>query len=192
MPPLTVGLSSSSGVTLGALSSLPNLTGSWSIDLKGQQIRHLDLQMFQESDLILGYGQMTADGASQTVAAAGSVAGDIPTVFISLIDRPEVFRLKLSASGTALAGGYESLSVAGVRESGTVTGSMTLVMQDQPSILGTAAKPSATSGALVGSAAQILSDGNSSSHLTESRSFYQSSSGQGSTTSEGTTTIGYG
>ncbi len=193
LPPLTVGLSSSSGVTLGASSSLPNLTGSWLIDLKGQQIRHLDLQMFQESDLVLGYGQMTADGLSQPVAAAGSVAGDVPTIFISLIDRPEVFRLMLSASGTALAGRYASLSATGVSESGTVTGSMALsVAQYEPTVLGAATKSSATSGALVGAAVQLLGNENSSSHLTESRSFYQSSSGQGSTTSEGATTIGYG
>jgi len=80
VPPLTVGLGSTSGANVGALSSQANLTGSWSIDLKGQKIRHLDLQMLQENDLIMGYGQMTADGRSQSVAAAGSVAGDRPTV----------------------------------------------------------------------------------------------------------------
>jgi len=183
VPPLTVGLGSASGVNLGALSSLPNLTGSWSVDLKGQQIRHLDLQIFQESDLILGYGQMTADGASQTVSAAGSAAGDRPTVFISRIDRPEVFRLKLSASGTALAGGYDSLSVAGVRESGTVTGSMVLAAtQNQPAALGTA---TTIAGALVGAATGSLDEGNSTGHSIDSRSFYQSSTGQGTTTSDG-------
>jgi hypothetical protein len=188
VPPLTVGLSSASGVNLGKLSTLPNLTGSWSVDLKGQQIRHLDLQIFQESDLILGYGQITADGASQTVSAAGSAAGDSPTVFISLIDRPEVFRLKLSSSGTALAGGYDSLSVSGVRESGTVTGSMVLAAtQNQPAPLGAAANPSATYGALVGAATGSLAEGNSTGHSIESRNFYQSSTGQGATTSDGST-----
>jgi len=194
VPPLTVGLGSTPSVNLGALSSLLNLTGSWSVDLKGQLIRHLDLQIFQESDLILGYGQMTSDGVGQTVTAAGSAAGDSPTVFISLIDRPEVFKLKLSASGTALAGEYESLSVAGVRESGTVTGSMILAAtRNQPAALGTATNPSSTYGALVGAATGSLDEGSRTGDSIESRSFYQSITGQGTTTSDGSTvTTSYG
>ena len=194
VPPLIVGLGSTSGANVGALSSQANLTGSWSVDLKGQQIRHLDLQILQESDLIMGYGQMTADGSSQSVAAAGSVVGDRPTVFISLLDRPEVFRLKLSSSGTALAGEYDTLSAAGDRESGTVTGSMVFaIKQNNPTALGTATSPSATKGAYVGSNAKILGDLSSSEGLTKSRSSYQSTTDQGITTSDGTTTtISYG
>jgi hypothetical protein len=58
VPPLTVGKGTISSANTGALSTEANLTGSWSADLKGSQVRHLDLQVFQESDLIMGTGQM--------------------------------------------------------------------------------------------------------------------------------------
>ena len=65
---------------------LGDLTGSWALDLKGTQIRHFDLQIYQEDDLVLGTGQLSADQSGLAVNATGSVAGDRPTIFISLID----------------------------------------------------------------------------------------------------------
>ena len=194
VPPLTVGKSTSSTANVGALSSLANLTGSWSVDLKGLKIRHLDLQMFQKSDLILGSGKMNAGGVSLPVVAAGSVAGNGQIIFISLIDNSEVFRLALSSSGTNLAGEYESLSAAGVRESGTMTGSIVLApKQNQSNALGKGTNPSATSGAWVGKAAQSLNDESDLGHLTEKRSVYKSSTGQGIVTSDGSeVTTNYG
>jgi hypothetical protein len=188
VPPLTVGKGTISPASVGALSTQLNLTGSWSVDLKGSEIRHLDLQIFQESDLIMGSGQMLADGANRAVTVAGSIAGDRPTIFVSSIDRPEVFRLELSASGTALAGQFDSLSSSLIRESGTVTGSMALSsQQNQPTVLGRSLNPSASSGALLGRATETQNDLDASNHLIENESVYKSSNGQGITsTSQGT------
>lgn len=155
LSPLTVGSGSSSPVVMGAISSQVNLTGSWSLDLKGKNIKHLDLQILQESDMIVGSGTMTSNGASHKVAVAGSAAGDRPTIFVAPFNQTEAFRLKLSASRTALAGEYDLLSAGGVRESGTITGSVALATkQGSPTVLGTGTNPSATSGAFVGAAAQ--------------------------------------
>lgn len=187
LTPLTVGSSAYSGASVGSLSSQANLTGSWSLDLKGQQVRHFDLQVFQLRDLIQGSGSMSSGAAGQKLTAAGSVAGNRPTIFISFIDQPVAFRLELSASGTSLAGRYDSLSADGNSESGTVTGSMALAAgQSQPTNLGTGTNPSATTGAYVGAAAKNLDTTGSTGTLTESRSFYQTSTGQGTTSSEGT------
>ena len=188
VPPLTVGKGAISPASVGSLSTQLNLTGSWSVDLRGSEIRHFDLQMFQESDLIVGSGQMLAGGVNRAVTVAGSVAGDRPTIFVSTVDRPEVFRLELSASGTALAGQFDALSSGSIRESGTVTGSMALSsQQNQPTALGKSLNPSSTSGALLGRATQTQSGLDSSDHLIESKSVYKSSNGQSvSSTSEGT------
>jgi hypothetical protein len=188
VPPLTVGKGAISPASVGALSTQLNLTGSWSVDLKGSEIRHLDLQMFQESDLIMGSGLMLAGGANKPVTVAGSVAGDRPTIFVSTIDKPEVFRLELSASGTALAGQFESLSSVFIRESGTVTGSMVLSpQQSQPTAIGGSINPSATSGALLGRETETQNEQDSSDHLIESKTVYKSSNGQSvSPSSEGT------
>jgi hypothetical protein len=154
IPALTVGKGSISASQVGAISSRANLTGSWALDLKGAQIRHFDLQMYQEDDLILGEGQMSADQSSLAANAAGSVAGDRPTIFITLIDSSQVFRLKLSVSGEALAGEYDSLSQTEARQSGTVTGRITLAAKKSPATaLGKSVNPSVTAGAWVGKAA---------------------------------------
>jgi hypothetical protein len=146
------------------------------------------MQIFQESDLIMGSGLMLADGVNRVVTVAGSVAGDRPTIFVSSVDKPEVIRLELSASGTALAGKFDSLSSGFIRESGTVTGSMALSsQQNQPIPLGGSLNPSATSGALLGKATETQNGLDSSNHLIENESIYKSSNGQSATsTSEGT------
>jgi hypothetical protein len=156
IPALTVGKSSISASYVGAVSSQANLTGSWSLDLKGTPNRHFDLQMYQENDLILGAGR-SQDQSGQAVTAAGSVAGDRPTIFISVIDGGQVFRLMLSVSGEALAGEYDCISQAQFSESGTVTGRITLAAKKSPATaLGKSVNPSATAGAWVGKAAQSI------------------------------------
>ncbi|VVB69950.1 Uncharacterised protein [uncultured archaeon] len=179
LSPLTVGKSSATSSNVGSLSSQTNLTGSWAVDLKGSQIKHIDLQMFQENDLILGQGKLSIDGMSLTVTAAGSVNADRSVVFVSQVDGSEAFRLELSMSGTTLAGKYDSLSSTGVRESGTVTGSMLLAGgQVQTRKLGTGTNPSASTGAFVGNSVQSLGSGS----YAISKSVYKSSSGQGTST----------
>jgi len=155
IPALTVGKSSISASQVGAISSRLNLTGSWDLDLLGTEIRHFDLEMYQEDDLILGSGQMSAEQSGLAVTAAGFVAGDRPTIFITLIDSSRVFRLKLSVSGEALAGEYDYLSRAKSRQSGTVTGRITLAAKKSPATaLGKSVNPSATEGAWVGRATE--------------------------------------
>ena len=190
VPPLTVGKGTISSASVGALSTQLNLTGSWSVDLKSSVNRHIDMQIFQESDLVMGSGLMLADGVKRAVTVAGSVAGDRPVIFVSSVDKPEVFRLELSASGTALAGKFDSLSSGFIRESGTVTGSMALSsQQNQPTVLSKSINPGATSGALLGKATETQNGLDSSDHLIESESVYKSSNGQSVTsTSEGTQT----
>lgn len=154
VPALTVGKGSISASNVGAISSRANLTGSWAIDLKGTLIRHFDLQMYQGDDLILGSGR-SQDQSDLVATAAGYVAGDRPTIFISLIDTQQVFRLKLSISGASLAGEYDSLSPTGQREAGTVTGRITLAAGKSPATtLGKSVNPSATTGARVGKVTQ--------------------------------------
>jgi hypothetical protein len=91
VPPITVGLSSGATESVGALSSLANLTGTWSIDLRDSAAKHIDLQVLQNKELIMGYGDMTQNGAREKVTASGFLAGERPTLFVSIVDRPEVY-----------------------------------------------------------------------------------------------------
>ena len=124
--------------------------------MKGIEIRHFDLQMYQEGDLVLGAGH-SQEQSGQAVTAAGSVAGDRPTIFISMIDGGQVFRLRLSVSGEAIAGEYDCISQTQSSESGTVTGSITFAAKNSPATaLGKSVNPSATTGAWVGKATQSI------------------------------------
>ncbi|MDD1761551.1 MAG: hypothetical protein LUQ59_04900 [Methanothrix sp.] len=153
IPVITVGKSLISASSVGAISTQANLTGDWSMDLKGSEKRHLDLQVYQEKDLILGSGQMSDQQKGLDVTASGSIAGDGLTVFVFVVDTRQVFRLKLSLSGVSLAGEYESLSKGTGIESGTATGQVTSAeVSGQATVLGRSVSPSATSGARVGSA----------------------------------------
>lgn len=152
LSPLTVGSGGAHPAVLGSLTTQANLTGSWALDLKGDRMRHLDLQMLQSGELIVGRGRMTADAAEQDVAVAGSVAGDSTTAFVTISDPPGSLRLRLSASGASLAGEYDALMLNGERETGTVTGSIaSSTGQSRSRSLGTRVSPSATEGAFVGS-----------------------------------------
>ena len=153
IPAITVGKSLISASSIGAISSQANLTGGWSMDLKGSEKRHVDLQVYQEKDLVLGSGQMSSQQGPMAVTAAGSVAGDGLTMFLFGIDSEQVFRVKLSLSGVSLAGEYESLSRGQSLETGTATGQVTLAAgSGQATALGKSVSPSSTSGARVGSA----------------------------------------
>ena len=165
VPALTVGKSSISTSELGALSGQPNLTGTWSLDLNGPFIRHIDLQAIQKGDFIMGTGLM--DKGTTSVTAAGSVAAGGATLFVCQADGGMALRLYLTVSGTSLAGEYDLLSADGPYASGTVTGSMNPSVQlrhvtplggSSRTSAGTSANSGAGTGAFVGSAVQSIQE----------------------------------
>lgn len=180
IPAITVGKTTSSAASVGAISSQENLTGSWSLELKGSESRHLVLQVYQESDLMLGFGQISIGKAAQAVTAAGSITGDEASIFVSVIDTHQAFRIRLTSSGSSLAGEYDSLTADGRKESGTATGQMALVAASgQATAVGKSSSPSASSGAYVGSATERATETTS---VKESKSIFKSSHGEGVST----------
>jgi hypothetical protein len=141
LTPITVGEEESSQAQVG-LSGGSNLTGSWSADLKGRPARHLDLEMFQQDDLLMGSGQLNSEGRSINITAAGSVGTKDLTVFVMAAGGEQVLRMELSASKTAITGVYEALSRGMPIESGTLTGSVILSSpQDKEITIISAATP---------------------------------------------------
>jgi hypothetical protein len=141
LTPITVGEEESSQAQVGLSGGL-NLTGSWSADLKGRPARHLDLEMFQQDDLIMGSGQLSSEGRSINITAAGSVGTKDLMVFVMPAGGEEVLRMELSASKTAITGVYEAFSRGMPIESGTLTGSVTLsASQDKEITIISAATP---------------------------------------------------
>ena len=157
LEPLTVGKSTISPASVGAISMQKNLSGSWTLDLRGRESRHFDLQVVQKGDLIAGSGQMSSGQESHAVAVAGYMSGNSPTIFISGIDRVQTFRVRLSHSGSSLSGEFDFISQDAAAESGTATGQMALTAPaSQAKLLGNGTSPSGSAGAYVGSATRSI------------------------------------
>lgn len=158
LDPITVGKGSIGSSSVGAVSTMANLSGIWSLDLRGTERRHFELQVLQKGDLISGRGQISIGETLMPVTAAGSLSGEKATIFISVIDIGQTFRLGLSHSGSSISGEYDSLTAAGSSESGTATGQLTLTSPTgSATVLGNGTNPSATAGAYVGSATRGIS-----------------------------------
>lgn len=155
--PITVGKSTISPASVGAISMQENLSGSWTLDLRGRESRHFDLQVVQKGDLIAGSGQMSSGQESHAVAVAGYMSGNSPTIFISGIDRVQTFQVRLSHSGSSLSGEFDFISQDAAAESGTATGQMALTAPaSQAKLLGNGTSPSGSAGAYVGSATRSI------------------------------------
>lgn len=124
VPPLKVGSGTSTAAGIGSFAGQANLTGAWSIDLKDTKLRHLELNMLHNRDVLMGYGNITTDDGSQRVTAAGYALGSGWDLFVSVIDGSLMYRLELSPSGQSITGNYNSYSAMGSIWSGTATGSL--------------------------------------------------------------------
>jgi hypothetical protein len=101
--------------------------------------------MFQQDDLIMGSGQLSSEGRSINITAAGSVGTKDLMVFVMPAGGEEVLRMELSASKTAITGVYEAFSRGMPIESGTLTGSVILsASQDKEITIISAATPLST------------------------------------------------
>lgn len=175
LSPISVGEEEASGAHVGLSGGL-NLSGSWSADLVGGRARHLDLEMFQQDDLLLGTGQMNSAGRSINITAAGSVRADGLTLFVLTEGGKEVLRLELSASGTALSGMYEASSPGMPVESGTLTGGMILsAPQKEEVAVISAATPMPATGSSYAESVRDLGKGSPSGQI--NKSIYKSQSG---------------
>lgn len=204
--PVAVGKGTATPAEIGGLSGQSNLTGNWSLDLRGTQSRHIDLEVFQSGELILGTGQISSGGSTLNATLAGEAAGESLKLFISPLEleRAEVFRLQLSISGGSFAGKYEALSQGGVIEPGTVTGNVvfsaaqgkevTVISRESalpataPSSAGAAKTSEAES--LLNSLNSLNSSGSSGSSVhTIEKSVFKSSNGQSITTGDGSSVL---
>lgn len=122
---------SSAGATSGGSvnSSVPspsaqaaNASGIWSIDLKDTVDRHLDLSLFQNGDVIMGYGSMTSENETQGVTVSGSVEGSEIDLSVTTMNTLDLYKLQLTSSGEAISGSYSAYEASGKTWSGTATG----------------------------------------------------------------------
>jgi hypothetical protein len=122
LPPQPVGSGEVPIAGLGSASASINLSGSWSLELKDITTGHVDLQMVQGGDLLLGRGTMTDDGAEAGVVAAGSISGSRLNLFVCTQDGQAMYKLLLSSAGSSLSGDFQALSSGGETRAGSASG----------------------------------------------------------------------
>lgn len=99
-----------------------NVTGSWSLDLKDQIQRHLDLSLVQNREAVLGHGTLDGPNGTQRVTVSGSMMGGRLGLTAMLIDSLDLYKLNLSINSNT-NGTYTAYSTSGATWSGDVSGS---------------------------------------------------------------------
>lgn len=105
-----------------ASSQAINSTGTWSLDLRDTADRHMDLSLFQNGAVILGYGSMSSENETQGVTVSGSVEESGLNLSVTTLNTLDLYRLKLTTSGKSVSGNYNAYAAGGETWSGTVTG----------------------------------------------------------------------
>lgn len=99
-----------------------NVSGPWSLDLKDQIQRHLDLALIQNKGVVWGHGVVEGPSGTQSVTASGSLAGGMLRLTAMLADSLDLYKLDLSLDANT-TGTYTAYSVRGDTWSGDVSGS---------------------------------------------------------------------
>ena len=100
-----------------------NVTGDWSLDLISldQALRHMDLDLVQNRDVVMGYGVLTGDSDAQRVTASGSESGGRLILTVMPVDKLHLYTLDLSLD-LLTKGTYEAYSADGSIWSGDIAG----------------------------------------------------------------------
>jgi hypothetical protein len=100
-----------------------NVTGAWSLDLISldEILRHLDIALVQNNDVVMGQGAMIGGNETSKVTASGLKAGNRLSLTIMPVDNLLLFKLDLSLD-LHTTGTYTAYSEDGDIWSGDVAG----------------------------------------------------------------------
>jgi hypothetical protein len=106
----------------GATSAGQNLAGTWRFELTDSTLRHLDLQLLQNQDVVYGRGTATVGGVTQSATASGTVYNGV--LYLDVISPENLMLYKCSFALTEdyLSGNYYAFDEMGRSWSGTATG----------------------------------------------------------------------
>ena len=100
-----------------------NVTGAWSLDLIAldQILRHMDIALVQNKDVVMGYGAVIGGDDTQRVTASGSKTGNRLSLTVMPIDELYLYKLDLSFD-LHTTGTYTAYSADGSIWSGDIEG----------------------------------------------------------------------
>ncbi len=100
-----------------------NVTGPWSLDLIAldQVLRHMDLSLAQNKDIVMGYGAVIGGDETQRVTASGSTSGGRLSLTVMPVDGLYLYKLDLSFD-LHTDGTYTAYSAGGSTWTGDIEG----------------------------------------------------------------------
>ncbi|GEM_PF-2279101 len=111
-----------SGVTLG--TSALNITGTIYLNLADFASRNLNLDLIQNSGVVLGQGSLVSGNETLPVTASGSLNGNTLDLFVTPTAGLETIRMLLSVNGNSVSGSYNAYLTGSQTWSGTVSGTL--------------------------------------------------------------------
>jgi len=114
------------------------VAGSWAFTLTDVATRFLKLDLSQTSDAVYGSGELTENGVTTAVTAAGTVLGDRLALFVTPVKSSTLYRMSLTIRQGSMDGDY-ILTATGVTQPGLAFGSLlssqgTAAMQPAPAL----------------------------------------------------------
>ncbi len=100
-----------------------NITGPWSLDLIAldQVLKHMDLSLAQNKNVVMGYGAVIGSNDTQRVTASGSTSGGRLSLTVVPVDGRYLYKLDLSFD-LHTAGTYTAYSADGSVLTGDIAG----------------------------------------------------------------------
>jgi hypothetical protein len=111
---------------IGPLTAEDDLAGRWSLELRDNRLRTLDLNLLQNGRVVFGRGDMIADGMSQMASASGLISQEVLYLDIVSLEDQTLYRCVLRPDTNSLSGSYYAFGPGGAVWSGTVSGSRSL------------------------------------------------------------------
>jgi hypothetical protein len=108
---------------IGALPPEDDLAGRWSLEMRDDRLRTLDLNLLQNGRVVFGRGDMTANGTVQPASASGLISQDVLYLDIVSLDDQMLYRCVLRPGVNSLSGSYYAFGPQEAVLSGTVGGS---------------------------------------------------------------------
>lgn len=97
-----------------------NVTGIWSLDLRGPPDEQMRLNLVQSGGVIMGRGVLIRGNETENATVSGSVSGDLLSLIVMPVGVLDLYKLNLSLS-TLTAGTYTAYMRDGSSRSGKVT-----------------------------------------------------------------------
>jgi len=98
-----------------------DLRGNWKLKLEDSALRHLDLTLLQNREVIFGRGILSIGGINQAAFSSGQTSKDV--LYLDVLSEDLIlFRFTLTVSKDYLSGSYYAFDAQGGGWTGTATG----------------------------------------------------------------------